>query len=317
MTRLRAPRIALIGLLLGLGAAAPAADPHASQARIPGRDALRAAIAAMDGMTTRISMLTRVGGRVFYLERGAAARLVMRDRSGRETVLVDHAAIDRFAASPDGSLLVISTGEAAARVLQVIETKTGTARPDRIAAPHVASLSWAADGRSFFYTRASDANAPWRSERHVLGEDARRDRVLLDAARLPFAFDGQPALVAVAAIPGSDFVIARVSDAVSGRSAFYTAPSASLGAAAIPWTPVAALADEVTAIAMRGQDRRGRPWRPARLRARGATCAPSRAGTTRTPLPAGGRSSPRAAASSPGWAWPMTGCISPVAMVPR
>ena len=253
MSRLRAPRVALVGLLLALGAAAPVSDPH----ELVLRDALRAAIAAMDAMTTRISMLTRMGGRLFYLRRAAATRLVMRDTAGRETVLVDQAAIDGFAASPDASLVVVCTAGPAGRVLRVIETATGTARPDRIEGARFAALSWAPDGRSFFYTRASGRSSPWRSERHVLGEDPRRDRLLLDSAHLPFAFEGRPAQVAVAAAPGSDFLVARVSEALSGRSAFHAAPFASLATArgattAIPWTLVAAQADFVVAIAVRG-----------------------------------------------------------------
>ncbi|WP_428390959.1 hypothetical protein [Lichenicoccus sp.] len=260
MTSLRAPGVALIGLLLVLGAAAPVSDPH----ELVLRDALRAAIATTDSMTTRISMVTRMDGSLFYLKRAAgapSARLVMRDTAGRETMLIDQAGIDGFAASPDASLVVVSIAGPAGGVLRVIETATGAARPDRIEGARFAALSWAPDGRSFFYTLASKAGASspahWRSARHVLGADPRRDRVLLDSAHLPFAFEGRPAMVAVAATPGSDFLVAWVSDALTGRSAFHAAPFASLATTkatpgAIPWSLVAVQADGVVAIAVRG-----------------------------------------------------------------
>ncbi|WP_428376831.1 prolyl oligopeptidase family serine peptidase [Lichenicoccus sp.] len=254
-----------------------AQDDHARAvlATIPGREQLARAISALDGLLPRIGMLTVANGRRFYVKRAAGAqigRLVMRDERGIETVLVDpakldtqgrHAEIDQFAPSQDGGLVAygISTGGSEASVLHVVDTITGIDRPDVIDRAQFASVSWAPDGRHFFYARlpkpvpgaaATAAYAHLRVFEHQLGENPDHDRLILDTDHLPFPFKARQAFAAVAATPGSAYLLATVSDGVSPEVALYAAPLASVGAPEIAWKQVAAQSDAVVGIAVRG-----------------------------------------------------------------
>ena len=264
-----------------------AQDDHARAvlARIPGRDRLLSAISELDGLSTEVSMPTTANGKRFYLRRDAGtqlARLVMQDTqapdaAGAATVLVDpaelgtaarHAEIDRFAPSPDGSLVVygVSSGGSGESVLHVMETATRRIRPDVIDRARFARLSWAPDGRSFFYARlprpdprapASEAAPHLRVYRHRLGEDPARDRLILDPDRLPAMFGASPSggpqiFPALVVPPGSDYVLAEIGDGVSPEIAICAAPYASLELPQVPWKRVAARSDGVVAAAVRG-----------------------------------------------------------------
>jgi len=252
-------------------------DDHAraALARIPGRDGLLSAISAVDGLSTRVSMMTVARGAHFYLKRDPGAqiaRLVMRAADGQEMVLVDpatlgsaasHAEIDQFAPSQDGSLVAygISTGGSEKSVLHVVETATRRVRPDVIDRAQFAQVSWAPDGGSFFYARlpapdghatAAQAYSHLRVRRHVLGTDPDQDQVVLDSDRLPFAFKAPQVFPALVVVPGSDHVLAQIGDGVSPEIAVYTAPYAALGMTDIPWRLVARQSDGVVGVAVRG-----------------------------------------------------------------
>lgn len=252
-------------------------DDHARAmlARIPGRDRLLSAISAVDGLSTRVSMLTTTGGRRFYLKRDPGAqiaKLVMRDAGGQEIVLVDpaaldahgsHAEIDQFAPSQDGGLVAygISTGGSEKSVLHVIDTATHGVRPDVIDRAQFAEVSWAPDGQSFFYARlpkpdphaaAAAAYSHLRVYRHRLGTDPDKDRLILDSDHLPFSFKAAQVFPAISVVPGSDNVLAEISDGVSPEIALYAAPFATLDRAVIPWKLVAAQSDAVVNAAVRG-----------------------------------------------------------------
>ena len=252
-------------------------DDHARSllGRIPGRDTLLAAISAVDGLTTRVSMLTTANGTLFYLKRDPGAqiaRLVMRRADGQEIVLVDpatlgsatsHAEIDQFAPSQDASLVAygLSTGGSEKSVLHVIETATRTIRTDVIDRAQFAQVSWAPDGNSFFYARlprpdpkarAAEAYSHLGVFRHQLGTDPDRDRLILSADDLPYPFRAAQIFPGLSVVPGSDHVLAEISDGVSPEVAIYTAPYASLDLPKIPWRQVANQDDAVVNAAVRG-----------------------------------------------------------------
>ncbi len=262
-----------------------AQDDHARAllARLPERGRLLSAISDLDGLSIGISRLTTANGERFFLRLDAdrqVARLVMQGPQAHDgragVVLVDpaepggaarDAEIDQFAPSQDGSLVAygVSTGGSGTS-LHVIETATRRIRPDVIDRVRFARLSWAPDGRSFFYARlprpdprarAGAPDAPLRIYRHRLGEDPDRDRLILDPERLPGAFDAMPSRAArifpaLVVPPGSDYVLAELRDGVSPELAIYAAPYASLGLPQVPWRQVAAPADGVVAVAVRG-----------------------------------------------------------------
>jgi len=248
---------------------------RAELARLPDRDALRAAIAADDGQTVAISDMTLAGGRLFYLRRDPDAetpRLVMRDASGRETVLADpasfaeggtHAEIDQFAPSLDGRLIAygVSTGGSEKSVLHIMRTDDRRPWPETIDRAQFAAVSWAPDGGSFFYARlqAPDPHAPpadayshIRVYRHVPSTDPAADPVVLDADHLPFPVQAPQRFPSLVTTPGSPWALAQVSDGVSPEVALFAAPVASLGKPRVPWRLVASQSDDVTGYTLRG-----------------------------------------------------------------
>ena len=244
-------------------------------ARIPGRDRLAREIGALSGAAVRVHMVQLADGRTFYLKRDAGAqidRLYVSDAGGRETLLVDpsslgtggkHAEIDQFAPSQDGALVAygISVGGSENSTLHVIETATRVVRPDTIDRAQFAGVSWAPDGRSFFFTRLPAGSATARPDqqyahmrvyRHVLGTDPSADVPVLDSDHLPFAFKAAAVFPSVSINPGSAYALALISDGVSPEVTLYSAPLADLLAGHPAWRPVVAQSDGVIGVAVRG-----------------------------------------------------------------
>jgi prolyl oligopeptidase len=244
-------------------------------ARIPGRDALAKDIGEVSGLAARVHTVQLAGGRTFYLRRDAGAqidRLYMTDAGGHETLLVDpsflgtggkHAEIDQFQPSRDGSLVAygVSIGGSENSTLHVIETATRTIRPDTIDRAQFAGVSWAPDGKSFFFSRlpASSATAKpvdqyahMQVYRHTLGADPATDVSVLDSDHLPFAFKAAAVFPSIVVIPGSDYALAAVSDGVSPEVTLYTALLADLLGGHPAWTLVVLQSDGVIGAAARG-----------------------------------------------------------------
>lgn len=255
-----------------------AQDDHARAllARISGRSALLRDVSALSGLAARAYDASLVGDRYFYLKRPAGAelaRLYVRDAgSGRERLLVDpatlgtavsHAAIDQYAASPDGALVAygVSQGGSEQSVLHVIETATGRVLPDSIDRAQFAAVSWAEDGKSFFYSRtaklpasapASEGYSHIRVLLHLLGRDPDTDHVVLDVDHLPFAFAAPQVFPSLQITPGSDYALALISDGVSPEIALYAAPVQSLDSPHPAWRSVAVQHDGITGATVHG-----------------------------------------------------------------
>jgi prolyl oligopeptidase len=244
-------------------------------AAIPGREGLAREISAVSDLTAYTPYVQLAGGRAFYrrIDPGAPiARLYMRDAAGTETLLVDpitfdssgkHAALDQFAVSQDGMLVVfgIGLGGSENSVLHVIETATRQMRRDEIDRARFAHPSWAPDGKSFFYTRlaktppkaaATEQFAHIKVYRHALGGDPDQDTEILDSDHLPFAFPAPQTIPTLTITPGSDYALAVISDGVSPESAYFAAPLRGLGGAAPGWRLVARQPDGVTDTSVQG-----------------------------------------------------------------
>ena len=244
-------------------------------ARIPGRDALAREEGAVSGLAARVRAVQLAGGRSFYLKREAGAqidRLVTADAAGHETVLVDpsflgsggrHAEMGQFGPSMEGSLVAygVSVGGSENSTQHVIETATRTIRPDTIDRAQFAGVSWAPDNRSFFFARlpASSATAPPDQQyahmqvyRHVLGQDPSGDASVLDSDHLPFPFHAAAVFPSIAVTQGSDYALAAISDGVSPEMTLYAAPLPDVLAGHAGWKRVAAQADGVVGMAVRG-----------------------------------------------------------------
>ncbi len=243
--------------------------------RIPGRDALAREIGAVSGLLPRVHSVVLAGDRIFYLKRPAGAqvdRLVMQDAKGREIVLVDpstlgsngrHAEIDQFAPTEDGSKVVygVSEGGSENSTLHVIDTETGKVGPDSIDRAQFASVSWAPDGKSFFYDRlpASAATASPVDQyahqivfRHRLGEEPGQDTPVLDSDHLPFPFKAAAVFPLIAIVPGSDFALASISNGVAPEMTLYATPLTALLAGHPDWKNVVTAEDGAVDLAVRG-----------------------------------------------------------------
>jgi prolyl oligopeptidase len=178
---------------------------HALDA-LPGRDEIRARLAALFSIGT-VSPPTVRGGRYFYQRReGAQEQPVLYVRigsAGVDRVLLDPAALSPDATSaldwhypsPDGRLVAygVSEGGSEKSTLRVRGVETGRDLPDVIPWTRACSLEWRPDGSGFFYTRYPEpGRVPPGEEdyhRHVfehpLGEDWRRDALLFGEGREP------------------------------------------------------------------------------------------------------------------------------------
>jgi prolyl oligopeptidase len=173
---------------------------------LPGRDEIRARLAALFSIGT-VSPPTVRGGRYFYQRReGAQEQPVLYVRigsAGVDRVLLDPAALSPDATSaldwhypsPDGRLVAygVSEGGSEKSTLRVRGVETGRDLPDVIPWTRACSLEWRPDGSGFFYTRYPEpGRVPPGEEdyhRHVfehpLGEDWRRDALLFGEGREP------------------------------------------------------------------------------------------------------------------------------------
>ncbi len=82
--------------------------------------------------------------------------------------------------SDDGNLLAYTTDNTGFRdyTLHVKDLVTGKLFPEAV--PRVASVAWAADNRTLFYTTTDPAKRPYRLYRHLLGSDPAGDALVFE-----------------------------------------------------------------------------------------------------------------------------------------
>jgi prolyl oligopeptidase len=244
---------------------------------LPGRSALAARIARLDGASETLDNLTIGRHSYFYLRRpvGASAlRLYVRaSAGGTERLVLDpdrfarakaqHYTIDFYSPSlSDGLVAVgVSEGGSEVEVLHVVDTATGRILPDTIDRTPYVPPTWRDDGRSFYYFRTPKMppNAPQSARDtkgqvllHVLGTNPDRDRPVFGygyAARIPFAPEDAAQIVLQ---PGTPWAIAVVQHGVQNEVSAWIAPRASLAQTPIPWRAVIRYSDNVTGLGVRG-----------------------------------------------------------------
>jgi prolyl oligopeptidase len=246
--------------------------------RIPGRAQLAERIRRLDDAGTSAGPVAVEGRRWFYLktEPGVDNRkLYVRDGSaGAERLLVDpdalgpasgsHFSIDYLNPSPGGRLLAygLSLGGSERSVLHLLDVASGRVLPDTITRAQFPVVSWADDGRSFFYNRlsaAGDTNPAERyrfsrAYRHVVGTPAEQDVEWLGggtAASVPVGPDDFPLIIST---PGSKYLVAVVGHGVQNEVTLYTAPRNAAQGASTQWRKAADTADAVTSFAVHGDD---------------------------------------------------------------
>jgi prolyl oligopeptidase len=244
---------------------------------LPGRPALAARIAELDGASESLNGLTIGKHAYFYLRRpvGASAlRLYERaSGGGGERLVLDpdrlagskttHYTIDYYSPSPDDRLVAVGLAEGGSEVevLHVVDVASGRMLPDAIDRVPFSAPTWRDDGRSFYYFRTAKlaANAPQsardtngRLYLYVLGAKPDRDRVIFGVGyspHIPFAPEDGAELVLQS---GTPWAVAIVQHGVQNEFAAWTAPLASLGRTPVPWRQVIRYVDDVTGLGVRG-----------------------------------------------------------------
>jgi prolyl oligopeptidase len=257
---------------------AETAEAIAALARLPARQKLAHAIAALDFPAVVVPSVVQDGDSIFYLYRGPSddvARLMVRGIAGGEQhLLVDpealpdapmHSEIGAFAPSPDGSYVAYALANAGpdSTVLRVHNVGSGDELVEHLADARFAAVTWQADSTSFYYTRpvvlgAGAAAAPDSRWRHLgvflhkLGTSAARDVPVLDAAHLPFPFHGQHIIPRLLVPPASDYALAVITDGVSPEIAVYAVPASQLAQQPAPWVAISPQGAGATQVAVSG-----------------------------------------------------------------
>ncbi|MBN8504785.1 MAG: S9 family peptidase [Burkholderiales bacterium] len=245
---------------------------------IPGRDALKARIAALSGGTTVVYGVQKCGEKLFYQVRPAGAdnfKLAVRQGvAGTEKVLVDpttmkgeggvHVSLDWWLASPDGSHVVYGLSPAGSEnsVLHVMEVDTMRVLPERIPGTQYAGPSWLPDGSGFFYGRVNDLKqlgtvdyykrAP--ALMHKLGTDPKDDLLLAQFGRdagLPL---GETEFPVVMTSRAGEWALLCIFGGVRRENPILVAPLADVVAGRARWRQVCTVADEVTGFAFDAKD---------------------------------------------------------------
>lgn len=249
---------------------------------LPGRRAVLARFSALDqSAPVRVRDVRRFpGDRYFYLKTLAGentAKLYMREGlTGRETLLVDPERMSAGGASPrfslsyyepswDGRLIAVGVAPNGSEntVIRVLETATGRETGEAIDRARYGGVSWRPDNRSFFYTRLQSLppNAPVtefqqkaRAYLHTVGTAAEQDRAVFGNEVSP-NITIAPALHSyVVTTPNSRFALGLAATGVGGGITAYVAPLSSVGHAGTSWRKICDPIDQVTDVAVRGDD---------------------------------------------------------------
>lgn len=247
--------------------------------RIPGRADLVRRLNELSGAVRTVGQVWIGGDRVFYVERRPGeevSKLFVRDSLGaRERLLVDPEvlrrrdgppwAIDYFAPSWDGRYVAygVSEGGSERGALRIVDVPSGRVLADSIGRAPYAGVSWAPDGRSFFYNRfpdlppdasVVDSERNSRAYLHVVGQPDSSDVALLGPGASPELGIGEDDFPYVVTFPGSEWAIAELVHGVANELTVYVAPVAAVLDGTPTWRLLADVADSVTQVAPHGDD---------------------------------------------------------------
>ena len=248
--------------------------------RIPGRAQLLARIEHLDtSAPARVSDVTLLpDGRYFYEKRLASeevARLYTRvGLDGPETVLVDptkyakggpHWAISYYAPSFDGKYVAVGVSPAGSEdaVMHFIDVATAAEFPETITRAWFGSPAWRPDGHSLYYNRLQKLgpdSPPTDRELnsvvylHELGQDPEKDVPVFGHDLSSTVKTAPTDFPIVATTPDSNYVVAVLNHGVQNELTAFVAPLSSADSAATPWKKMCDVDDDVTGLAVNGDD---------------------------------------------------------------
>lgn len=259
---------------------------RATLGAIPGRDALFTRIRDLDQSDpVGIFNVRRHPGEVYFYEEVRATddtpKIYMRrGLSGEERLLVDPERIpvasssrgkgkntlQRFRVSDDDKYVavgIVPGGSENDTEVHVIDVATGHETGDVMLRAHGGVSSWLPDNRSFIYHRLQDlppgapATELQKKEReyvHVLGTDPKQDAPIFGYGVLP-SIDVEPVQnVGVERPVQSGYVFAELNPGVAPESTFYVEPVDALATSHPAWRKLADLSDQITDVAVHGDD---------------------------------------------------------------
>ncbi|HEX4096109.1 MAG TPA: hypothetical protein VHX64_05230, partial [Caulobacteraceae bacterium] len=245
--------------------------------RIPGRDALIEAVSHYTGAVATVSAVQVGGDYIFTQVRPANADTfklyVRKGVHGADRMLIDpdayaekgsHASLDWWAASPDGTHLVFGTspGGSEKSTARILITETGQLLPETIDRTEDGSPNWIEDGSGFFYNRLQAGVAPDSTDKfkdsvawfHRLNTDPATDAKVLWKGSSPVVAMTDIDFPIVATTPGSPLAVGAVISGVQNEQGLYVADVAAAQHGQASWRQVCLPADEVTNIAIHGEE---------------------------------------------------------------
>jgi prolyl oligopeptidase len=233
------------------------------------RDKLLARLKELDNAVPVVGFPVSAGDKIFFQQTNPGARtgsLMVRAANATVTTLLDpesfagkdnHAAIDYFAPSFDGSLVVVgvSLGGSENSTIRVIDTASGKLLPDAITRTQYGSPAWREDGKSFYYTRLQQlpAGAPpaaiyenVKTFLHILGTDPDKDQAIFGPGVSPSVAIPLAGFTEIATTPDSPFVIGSSSAGTTEPPNIYLAKTEQATDSNTSWRKIVSSEDEIS-----------------------------------------------------------------------
>ena len=171
-------------------------------------------------------------------------------------------AIESVAISDDGRYIAagITPGGAGLDAeVHVFDVATARETGDVILGAPGGDAHWLPDNRSFVYSRQQEASAAnWeqkqRAYRHVMGTDQRQDRAVFGYGVVSSIDVDSTYGSEIATTPGSRYVLGSVIKERCRAEEFFIASADSIDASRLAWRKVAGFADQITRVAVHGDD---------------------------------------------------------------
>ncbi len=248
--------------------------------RIDQRDVLLARLNELSRASGDVvsSLTVMPGDRYWYLLRKADQdqfKLVLRKGlQGQERVVVDPAlhagatgvghAINHFSPSWDGRFVAygVSAGGSENATLHVLDLATG--KPAVEPVPRVLDAAhWLPDNRGLLFNQLKAPREGEPDTEHFMDAQVWLLRLDGQIGQMPQAVFGRSATPALGlerldypeliTAPGSRWVVARTTDTTVPEGKMFVAPVAALGNPGVVWRPIASAADQVQAVALKGE----------------------------------------------------------------